>query len=254
MKWQAGLLILANLLGVAAAQARVFDINSENFASYLRFQQGNSSLAKTPFAPASGASAEFDQSISTQMGYEFGFVYSAKYLNVRFAIEVLKPPNYQTIKGAAADGTEWLTLNNNITVAVPKIGIEANVKQWKTSRFFLAVDYGSASATIENSYKMTAAGSAQFGGLADFREEVKGNGSMLSYSMGYEFFAFDTTTLMLDVGYRQLQIKSFSHSIESTGFQGAVAKGAPALNTDGTERTANFDGAYASLSLRFWIQ
>jgi len=236
------------------AVARVFDINTENFASYFRVGYGPSGLSQTPYLPSSGMNTTFDGTISTQQAYEFGFVYASRYMNMRFGIEVLKPPNQQTLKGSAADGSEWYTLNNNITVTVPKIGLEANLKQWKESRVFMAVDVGSASATIENSYKMTAAGTAQFPGVTDFREEVKSSATMLEYSIGFEMFAFDTTTILFDAGYRQLQFAAFTHNLAVTNFQGAVAKGAPALNTDGTARSAKFDGAFASIAFRFWIE
>lgn len=236
------------------AEARVFDINTENFASYFKGQYGTSSLAQKPFAPAGGTGATYDGTYSTQMGYEFGFVYASRYMNMRFGFEVIKPPNMETIKGTDAGGADLFTLNNNISVYAPKIGVELNVKQWKESRFFISIDYGQASGTIENSYKFTTAGSNQYGGIADFREEIKGSAALMEYALGFEMFMFDTTTVVFDAGYRQLTFASFTHNVASTGFQGSVAKGAPATNTDGTTRSYDFGGPFASIMFRFWIQ
>lgn len=236
------------------AEARVFDINTENFASYFKGQYGTSSLAQLPFAPSGGAGVTYDGTYASQMGYEFGFVYASRYMNMRFGFEVIKPPNLAELKGTDGAGTDWFTLNNNVTVYAPKIGVELNVKQWKASRFFISIDAGSASGTIENSYKFTTAGSNQFGGIADFREEIKGSATLLEYALGFEMFLVDTTTIVFDAGYRQLNFASFSHNVAATTFQGAVAKGDPALNRDGTKRGYNMGGAFASIMFRFWIK
>lgn len=247
------LALLSLLVGVTA-EARVFDINTENFASYFKGQYGTSSLAQLPFAPSGGNGTTYDSSYSSQMGYEFGFVYASRYMSMRFGFEVIKPPNLATIKGSDAAGSEWFTLNNNITVYAPKLGVEMNVKQWKESRLFLSIDYGSASGTIENSYKFTTAGSNQFGGIADFREEIKGSAALMEYALGYELYLFDSTTVVFDAGYRQLTFATLSHNVATTTFQGAVAKGDPALNTDGSKRSYDLGGPFASIMFRFWIQ
>lgn len=231
----------------------MFDINTENFASYFKIQQGTTQLADTPYKASSDSTLSFDSSYSTVSAYEFGMVYATRFMNMRFGLEVVKPPNLKEIKATNAAGTELFSVNSNVTVVAPKIGLEANLKQWKLSRVFLAMDYGSATATIENIYTFTSAGTTAYG-LSDFREELRATGTMLEYGLGFEYFIFDTTTMVIDAGYRQLSFASATHNIASTGFQGTVAKGDAAKNTDASARSNVFTGSFASIWFRFWIQ
>ena len=250
----AGTLLVGAFFSGSVSYARVFDINTENFASYFRGQYGTTNLARLPFEPNSGTGAVYDLSYTTLNEYEFGFIYASRPMSLKFAIGVVKPPNLKEIKATSAAGTDWYTVNSNISVAVPKIGIELNIKQWPTGRLILFGDFGTGSATVENGYTFTAAGSAAFNNIVDYREEVKSNATCAEYGAGLEVFAFDTTTMLIDVGYRNLKFASFTHNVAATTFQGTVAKGDAAKNTDGTSRTLDFSGPFASISFRFWIK
>jgi hypothetical protein len=133
------------------------------------------------------------------LAYEFGFVYASKYLNWRFGFEFLKPATLKNMSGTSSGGTEWFTLSNDISGYVPKIGLEANIKTWNASRLYLNADYGLATVTVQNSYSFTSDGLTQFPGMADFREEIQGTGSMIEASVGIETLMSDTTTICLDL-------------------------------------------------------
>lgn len=253
-KWILGV-GLCGLWGLSGpAEARVFKMGEEHFATYLRGQYQVAGQKDEAFAASGGSGAVYDSSYTSNMAYEFGLVYASTRLNWRFGFEVLKPADLKDIKGKSSGGTTWYTLGNTISGYAPKIGLELSVKNWSASRFFLNADYGYATVNVQNSYTFTSAGTTQFTGMADFREEMEGTGSLVETSMGFETILSDTTTIILDAGYRVLQINELKHKQAVKTFQGTVAKGDAAKNTDGSPRTLNLSGAFASVWLRFWIQ
>jgi hypothetical protein len=249
-----GLLLCVALSGPAAS-ARVFNFGSERVAAYLRGQYATASQGDDPFADAGGNGVTYDSEYKTNLAYEFGMIYTSGIFNWKFGFEILKPANLKDVKGQSPAGVDWYTVTNDISGYVPKLGLEINLKQWPTSRIYIGGDYGYATVTVQNSYTFTAAGAAQFPSIpADFREEIKGTGSLIESVVGFETLLSDTTTLAIDAGYRTLQIGSFSHNVDSTGFQGAVVKGDTAKNTDGTDRSLNLGGPFASVAIRIWVK
>lgn len=250
-KWLCSFLILIPLVDVA--QARVLNLGSESFAPYIRGEYQISALDKTPFSESSGTGNSYSLGHTSEANYEFGFVYAIKQISLRFGFEVLKPPALKDIKATDAAGTELFLVSNDISGYVPKIALDVNIKQWPQSRIFLNAAYGLATVTVQNSYGFTADGLVAYPALADFREETKGSGTLMEYSIGWEFLAFDTTTLVLDVGCRYLKIDSLNHNLAVTSFQGAVAKGDKALTDAGTDRKLDLSGYFASVQFRFWV-
>lgn len=238
------------------AFSRVFDINKESFAAYLRGQYALAQQGDIPFAPSSGSGTTFSDSYSYNLAYEFGFVYATRFVNWRFGFEVIKPTDLRGIKGTNSTGsTDYYTVTNTISAYIPKIGLEFNLKNWSASRIYASVDYGMATANVQNSYTFTAAGSTQYPTPgADFREEVVGTGTSIESSLGFETLLSDTTTVVLEGGYRTLEINGFKHNVDATTFRGAVSKGDQALNADGSERSLSLSGGYAALVLRIWIK
>lgn len=254
MTWSSKIFLCAVLGSLPLlAEARVFNFSNERFAPYLRGQYQFSSMKQAPFGDSSGAGNTFDQEYKTQNNYEFGFVYSVDQVSLRFGFEVQKPTRLKDIKGSNAAGSALYEMDSDISGYAPKIAIDINVKQWPTARIFLNAGYGMATMTLQNSYGFTTAGQAAYPALANFREEYKGNGQLMEYSAGFEFLAFDTTTIVIDGGYRYLKIDSFTHNADVTNFQGAVTKGAEALDNSGGKRAVDFSGYFASVALRFWI-
>ncbi|MBX2994495.1 MAG: hypothetical protein KF681_06730 [Bdellovibrionaceae bacterium] len=239
-----------------SAEARVFQIGEESFAAYLRGQYGLAGQKDEPFAPASGAGSKFSDEYKTNMSYEFGFVYATPKVSLRIGFEFLKPADLKDMKGTdSGGGTEYYSVSNNISGFIPKVGVELNFKQWAQSRLFASANYGMATVTVQNSYTFTPAGVTAYPTPgADFREEIKGDGSLVEGSLGFETLLSDSTTIVLDAGYRTLEVGSFKHNVDSKGFQGNVSKGDTAKNTNGSDRTLNLNGGFVGLMIRVWIK
>jgi len=234
------------------SEARVFDMNAEKFAGYFRAGYAPSTINKTAFEFASNHSETYDAQMTFLYGGEFGFVYASPFLSLRFGIEAIRPP---TLKVSATDasGTALYSLNSDVSVVIPKIGFEFNIKQKNTSRFFFNVNYGQGNLGLVNTYTMLTAGTT-LTGKADFTEDGRGSATCLDGALAYETLLTDTTTMVLDVGYRNLKFDSITHNRDVDSIaQGAVAKGAAMLNADGTARSLDFTGYFASLMFRFWV-
>lgn len=252
----AGISLLAGLLLLLAspsAHARKLNLANESFAPYLRGGYQVSNLKQSSFAESSGAGNEFQGDIPFLANYEFGFVYSIREVSLRFGFEVIRPRAESGIRATDTGGTELFTVDTDVSAYVPRLGLDINIKQWPTSRIFLNASYGMANVTVQNSYGFTAAGQAAYPALANFREEVKGSAALQEYALGWEYNAFDTTTIVLDAGYRYLKVDGLSHNVDVTNFQGAVTKGAAALDNSGGARGLDLSGYFASLHLRFWL-
>lgn len=232
------------------AQARVFDINTEKFAAYLGGSYGPTSIGKAAFENASANGETYDSGLATIYSGEFGFIYSSRYLNVRFGIEVIRPPTTGVIATNAA-GTTLYNLNSDMTVITPKIGFEFNLKQWKESRVFANVNYGSANLGLNNNYIFPAGG--PLSPKTDYTEEGRSTAALIEGSLGWEILMFDTTTLVLSAGYRQLNFAKLTHNRDVSTLQGDKVKGDAMLNVDGTERAINMTGYFAGLAFRFWV-
>lgn len=235
--------------------AMVFDMSKEKFGSYLRGNYSPWANADTPFSQSSGTNMAFSDSFTNLLGYEFGVLYNTQKLTWRFGLEMIQPPQLSDLTGKdATSRTQYYTLTSSIAVVIPKIGLEVNLKTWKESRFWGHFEYGLANLTLQNSYKFNAAGSAHFGGLSDFREEIKANQAEYSAGLGVETLMSDATTISLELGYRFLQFSTMTHNLAATNFQGAQTVGGAAKRNDGTTaRDLNMTGPYAGVSLRIWI-
>ena len=237
--------LLVALLFASVAEARVFNFSEEGFAPYIGGQYLTFQSADGSFIDSAGTGATFDKNLTTGLSYEFGFAYGVQKVRFIFAFQYLKPPALITAGSNTAGSTYSMT--NDVSAIIPKVGMELNIKSWTAGRFFFDAQYGSASATVDNTYTFTA------GSVADYKEELKGSGSMIAGGVGFEFLAFDSTTIMLNVGYRSLKFASLKHNLDATTILGGVAKGDPAVNTDGTARSLDLSGYYASIFFRFWL-
>lgn len=237
----------------ATAQARELDLTSEKFAPYIRGEYQTWGKKQSTFDTSSGTGNSFKGEIPFLSNYEFGFVYSIREVSLRFGFEVIYPATVKGISATNAAGTELFTLDSDVSAYVPRLGLDINIKNWQRSRIFLNATYGIANLTVQNSYGFTTDGSAAYPGMTDFREETKATAPLTEVSLGWEFSAFDTTTIVLDAGYRALKFDSLTHNVPVTSFQGAVGKGDKALDTNGVARKLDLSGPFASLQFRFWV-
>lgn len=227
-------------------------MNTERFAGYFRAQYAPSTIKKTAFELASNNSEVYDNDVKLLYGGEFGFVYASRFVSMRFGLEVIRPPTLK-VNATDAAGTALYTIDSDVSAVIPKIGFEFNFRQRPTSRLFLNVNYGQGNLGLVNTYTFTTAGTT-LAGKSDYTEEGRGSATSLDGSLGYETLLTDTTTMVLDVGYRSLKFPTIAHTRDTNSIaQGAVTKGTAMLNADGTARSIDFTGYFASLAFRFWV-
>ncbi|MNJ99744.1 hypothetical protein D3C87_175250 [compost metagenome] len=237
--------------GFSFAEARVFNINKETFAGYFSIGGGSSLLGSSAFDKESGSGISFSAKPEYNYQGEFGFVYARPHASLRFGIEILKP---QSISTTAKNSTDDLYTNqSDILGFAPKLTFDVNLHSAQTYRSFVAVGVGLANITLKNAYKLTAAGQTAFPGVSDHSIEAKGSATSLTGSLGYEGLLTDTTTLLFEMGYRQLSINNLKYTKSATTFTGAKDSGDAVLDSDGAQRELNLGGFFVSLGFRFYL-
>lgn len=242
------LIILSFIILVSSENtwARVFGLNQQEFGSYFAVNGSQAPIADSPWVRESAADASSTK-YGTTTGGEFGFTYAGKYLNWNFGFEILKPTKLTGIS-ATQSGTTVYKIDSDITGYAPKAGIEITPWSNPTQKIFIFGYVGSANVTVKNDYTaLTIAPNV------DHSVEMSGTGNMLGAGMGWEIHFFDTTSLMIQLGYRSLTVDNFKYTKSVTTFSGAVTAGQSVLKTDGSLRSLDFGGTYATLGLRFWI-
>ncbi|WP_413570739.1 hypothetical protein ACLWBD_14105 [Bdellovibrio sp. HCB117] len=243
--------LLPLLLLTSTAQARVFNIQKETFAAYFLVSGGGSAIGTEGLDGEASSSINYSGGVNYNYSGEFGFLYSVRYLNFRFGFEILKP---STLDSTANNGTADLySANSQILGYVPKVGVEVNLQSTASYRSFISATAGLASVTMKNAYTLTADGQTAFPGVADHTAESKGSGTSLQASLGYEGNLSDTTTILVEFGYRQLKIDNLKYSKDVTTFSGAKSSGDAVLNTSGEQRELDFSGGFISLGFRFYM-
>lgn len=237
--------VLSFILFSDLTWARVFGLKQQKFASYFLISASQPPVNDSPWVLESTADAS-SKSYTTITGGEFGFTYATAVLSWRFGFEIIKPSKLSEISATQA-GAEVYQVASDITGYAPKIGLEYSPWVTDSQKIFVYAGVGTASVTLKNDYSsMTIAPNT------DHSVQMSGTGNLLETSVGYEGHFFDTTALLVQMGYRSLTIDNFKYSADVTTFSNTTA-GQPVLKTDGTNRSVDFSGAFISLGLRFWI-
>ena len=240
-------------LGSATSEARVFNIEKESFAAYLKGTYGPSSILNTLNSDSKGNNAVLDSRLAYNLSGELGFVYATPSIAMRFGLEVIRPPDLKDAKGTDAAGNNLYSLTSELSVIAPKFSVDINLKRWEKAKLFLELGAGYASLAARNSYILTTAGKTQFA-IPDFYEDLRAGAPLYEAGIGYESLLTDATTFLVEGGYRVLNFTSVKHNSDITTFQGPVTKGAAATNMDGSNRTLNLNNYFIGLSLRFWLK
>ncbi|MCE3010846.1 MAG: hypothetical protein LW875_09560 [Proteobacteria bacterium] len=244
------------VLGPAIASARVFQINSESFATYLRGTYGMA-FTNTIVSESNSTGAvpvTMEDEYKYNFSGEFGFTYASPYVSLRIGGELIRPPEMSGVEGLNAGSSSLYTMKSQTTVFIPKAGLEFHLKRWPTSRFFFYGGVGSASLKSANTYALTTTGGTTYSPLTDFTEELKATALMYEGSFGYEGLLADSTTYVFEAGYRALDFKEIKHTKAVTNFQGTVTEGTVATNADGTNRRFNLSNYFFGLTLRWWLR
>jgi hypothetical protein len=236
----------------ASAEARIFDISKETFASYLMVSGGPSSIHQSAFANEANTTTSYSDETKTNLGGEFGFLYSTPAVNFRFGFEIMKPASFGAT-ATNASGAALYNVQNDLTAYSPKFGIEINLKPLSVARSFLLLSAGAASLSMKNDYTLTPAGQSAFAGVSDHSVEAKSSAPEYAAGLGFEFLMSDNTTLMLEGGYRLLKFTQMKYSKDVTTFTGAKTAGSTVTDANGQNRTIDMSGAIFSLGLRIYL-
>jgi hypothetical protein len=247
------LLLIAINLPFFEAKARIFRLTNETVAAYFGGSYGPSSILQTHYSGTSGTGATIDKSMSTNYGGEIGALFTTQALGVRIGFELIKPSTVTKAIGSDASSTKLYDFESSLSVLVPKVALEINLKTTETWRLFVSLGGGTATASYKNSYLFTAAGLTAFPGVADFSDEATGTALLYDGGLGFETLMNDTTTVALNIGYRQLYIPQYKYKLAVTNFTGGHAKDDVVLNEDATVKSSLFTGATAFLMFRFYL-
>lgn len=245
--------LIGCLLVGNGVQARVFNIANETFASYFLVNGGTSNLQKGAFENESSGVTAYDNGYTTMMGGEFGFLYSTPEVSFRFGIGVIKPATLKDVKATNASSTELYAVTSDLLGFVPKLGMEINFSKTTGFRGFLVASVGSANITMKNSYVLTSTGQATYAGVADHTVEAKGSATELYGGVGAEMHMTDTTTLIVEGGYRILKFTKLTYAKDVTTFTGAKTSGDAVVDTSGNQRNLDLSGIIATIGFRFYM-
>lgn len=245
------LLFMFFLLTTLPVQARVFDINRDSVAPYFMASGGGSQVATASLDGEGSNGVTFSGAVNYLYTGEFGLLYSRSAASVRFGFEILKPNLLEAI--AKSGTTELYNATSELLGYVPKITLELNLHKTQNYRSFVSLGAGLASLTMKNSYVLTADGQAAYPGVADHTAESKADTTLASAALGYEGLLSDTTTILVEFGYRQLKFDNFKYTKEVTTFSGAKTAGDQLLTNTGVNRILDFSGGYLSLGFRFYF-
>jgi hypothetical protein len=247
------LILIFSLLAAQSALAKLFTPGKESFGAYLK-GTGGVEFENTLLSESRGAGADvFDSNHAYNFSGEFGFSWSSQHVVTRAGLEIIRP---STIKDRDANNSVGALYNvtSEISILVPKLDFEINLKRWSASKLYLLVGVGYASMVARNSYSMISLGTVAYPGVTDFSEDLRSTATLYEGALGFEGVMSDSNTYFVEAGYRGLTFEDVTHNQGATTFQGAVSQGDPAKNRDGTARSLDLSNGYAAIGLRFWIR
>lgn len=245
MKWW---LALSLCVLTARAEARVFNINNESFASYFNITGATSSIGDNAFAGEASSTDTYSGKVSNNYSGEFGFLYATPAVSLRFGFEIFKPSALKDVTATNSGGTDIYKVSSDITAYAPKLGLEINLQKTATFRAFLAAYAGAGSISYKNDYSIMS-----YPSVNDHTVEAKGSGTLYGGSLGVENHMTDTTTYVFELGYRQMKFENLKYNKDVTTFSGSKTAGDPVLDADGNKRVIDFTGGYISLGFRFYM-
>lgn len=247
-------LALLILFVTSICDARVFSLEKETIAPYIKATYGTSSIAKTHFEDTAGTGVSISESVSANLGGEFGVIFSAPKIVFKLGVEVIKPADLKEVSGNDISGTSMYTMTSGIQGIIPKAGLDIAFRTTSNSRTFVALGGGAGTVTYKNSYTLTAAGQTAFPGIVDYSEEGSGTATLMEGSFNYEVLMNDTTTVTFELGYRSFSITSYKYKEAVTTIDGTThAKNDSVLNFDGSAKASNLSGPFVGLAFRIYL-
>lgn len=232
-------------MGTLAASARVFDMRREERGSYLSGSLGNVTVGQNLYQNESTAT-QYTEGVNTMAAGEFGFFRTGERAAIRFGVEVMIP---KEIKEATAslNGTVQYKIKSTGIIYAPKVGVDLNLLYGPTYRWLLSGSVGLARLNYKNIYTEVL--------LPEGDHTVEYVADTLTWtgSTGLEIFVMDTTTAILEVGYRSLNFSSLKYHQSVTTFAGEKSGGDGVNDINGAARTANFSGIFGGITFRIYF-
>lgn len=251
MSIRKGLIVIFLALLSSTAQARKYDMKNEVFATYFGGGFGPSNVSDHAFGMAAGAGVQTDQVVRSNFSGEFGVLLAISKFNIRLAGEYLVGRALNGVKGSAG-ATEYYQLDSKITAFVPMALIETEIWSKTETRLVVGGGLGLASVSLDQEYEMTATGATNLG-VASYIEKASASVPTWRAYIGGETLFVDTTTVALELGYRELKVESLQSSKDATSLTGQQSTGANIINMDGSQRSFDLGGAYANIYFRFYL-
>ncbi len=227
-------------------------MQDRNFGSYFLLTGGTSIIQKTVFEGESVAT-DYSAAYTLNTGGEFGFVSGTGPITWRFGLEIIKPTALADVAAKLNSNTLYL-VKNDMNAIIPKFGLEVNLKSTPKSRWMIFTTAGSASLSFQNDYSALTIAPA-----TSHTVKAKSSATMISGGLGGEFSMMDTTTVMIELGYRSLSFKELKYSTAVTSFgptagtSTAHAVGDVLKSQSAVDQKIDMSGAFATIGFRFWL-
>ena len=240
------------LLVSSHTHGRVFSFESENLATYLRGTAGLSAVDNTAFAASSGSGTSFTDQVKYNFSGELGFIFTHSGVSLRLGVEGLIPKEVEAASGTNSGGTELLTVTSENLGVIPIANLEVAFYELGSTRLSAGGGVGYVTLSSKNTYTITTDGQSALG-VTDYVEEVSGS------TIGGQIFGMleshftDNVTVTAEVGYRYYKVSELTHDTDVTTINGTFAKGATAVNNDGTKREIDLSGLFVGLGFRIYI-
>lgn len=244
-------ILLCSFLISSVAQARIFDFGKETFAAYFALSGGKIGMGTRALENEVPSTVEFTGDQAFNYSGEVGFLYSRPFANLRLGVEILKPNGLGT-SGTEA-GTVLYDVQSEMLVLVPKLMLEWNIRDTRTSRSYVGTGVGFANLSFKNTYSLTTDGMIRFPGVLDHSAQAKSETIQYNLVFGHESHFTDTTTLAFEVGYRRMSFDQLKYSKETSTFSGTHPSGDTLKDLSGSDRSFDLSGVFISIGFRFFL-
>lgn len=252
-KIQSAFLLILIVLTTSTSHARTFDLKNETFATYFGGSFGYSNLGDYAFGQSGGNGVQTDQVVRWNYSGEFGLVLATGHGGIRLSGEYLLGKSLAGVNGTDSSGTALYSLDSRVSALVPMISAEVPIWRGQNSRIQLGGGGGYAFVSLDQEYRMTAAGTAALGGIQSYIEKASTRTfAWRAYVSGETSFV-DTTTVCFEAGYRSVKVGSLQSLKDTTAISGTQTTGNDILNMDGSNRSFDLGGAYVSLLFRLYL-
>lgn len=235
----------------AVTEARIFRLSQETFSGYFSGSIGLSQVEDAAYSDSSGAQTVFGDEPGLNYSGELGISFSSVFMHFTLGLEFIAPEKMD-IEGSNSAGTKLMDLESNIRATVLKAGLFFPMMVTNSYRSYVGVTGGLASLKMENTYELTATGQGLYS-LTNYSETAEATATTFGLIVGFEYNFADTSTVIIEGGYRYLPVDEWEYSKADTGFTGSYSKGDPVVNHDGSKRETDLSGLYLGIGFKLYI-